>query len=69
MSSLTSVWLRDLTQKIETEVLSFEWCWRRMEKMQWPEKVTNEDVLQRLVEMRTFIHNIPIGLVILIILY
>ena len=30
---------------------SFEmWCWRRMEKIQWSEKVTNEQVLERIGE-------------------
>ena len=34
------------------------WCWRRMEKIKWPEKVTNEQVLERIGEKRTFINNI-----------
>jgi hypothetical protein len=31
------------------------WCWRRMEKIKWSEKVTNadEEVLQRTGEKRT----------------
>ena len=37
-------------RKLEPEYLeSFEmWCWRRMEKIKWPEKVTNEQVLIRI---------------------
>jgi hypothetical protein len=38
---------------------SFEmWCWRRMEKIKWPEKVTNEQVLERLGEKKTLLNNI-----------
>jgi len=29
------------------------WCWRRMEKIKWSEKVTNEEVLERIGENRT----------------
>jgi hypothetical protein len=39
-----TLYLRDLdTKKIRSEVFeSFEiWCWWRMEKIKWPEKVTN----------------------------
>jgi hypothetical protein len=45
------------------------WCWRRIEKIKWSEKVTNEQVLGRIGEKRT--HYIisyvekPIGSVIL----
>ena len=36
-------------RKLERKYLeSFEiWCWRRMEKIKWSEKVTNEQVLER----------------------
>ena len=34
------------------------WCWRRMEKIKWSEKVTNEQVLGRIGENRTLINNI-----------
>jgi hypothetical protein len=39
-------------RKLECKYLeSFEiWCWRRMEKIKWPEKVTNEQVLDRIEE-------------------
>jgi hypothetical protein len=30
------------------------WYWRRMEKIKWSEKVTNEQVLERIGEKRTF---------------
>ena len=28
------------------------WCWRRMEKIKWPKKVTNEQVLDRIEILR-----------------
>ena len=34
------------------------WCWRRMEKIKWSEKVTNEQVLDRIGEKRTILNNI-----------
>ena len=38
---------------------SFEmWCWRRMEKIKWSEKVTNKQVLDREGEKRTLLNNI-----------
>ena len=38
---------------------SFEmWCWRKMEKIKWSEKVTNEQVLDRIGENRTLLNNI-----------
>ena len=55
------IWLRDLdTKKIGAEVSeSFEmWCWRRMEKIKWSEKVTNEQVLYRIGGKRTLLNNI-----------
>ena len=47
------------TKKIGAKYLdSFEmWCWRRMEKIEWPEKVINE-VVGTIEEKRTFINNI-----------
>ena len=39
------IWLRDMdTKKIRAEVFRELWnvCWRRMEKIKWSEKVTNE---------------------------
>ena len=34
------------------------WCWRRMEKIKRSEKVTNEQVLDRIGEKRTLLNNI-----------
>ena len=33
-------------------------CWRRMEKIKWSEKVTNEQVLERIEEKRTLLNAI-----------
>ena len=38
---------------------SFEmWCWSRMEKITWSEKVTTEQVLEHIEEKRTHLNNI-----------
>ena len=38
---------------------SFEmWCWRKTEKMKGSEKVTNDEVLERIGEKRTHLNNI-----------
>jgi hypothetical protein len=29
------------------------WCWRRMKKTKWSEKLTNEQVVERIGEKRT----------------
>ena len=34
------------------------WCWKRMEKIKWSEKLTNEQVLDRIGEKRTLLNNI-----------
>ena len=34
------------------------WCWKRIEKIKWSEKVTNEQVLDRTGEKRTLLNNI-----------
>ena len=34
------------------------WYWRRMEKIKWSEKVTNEQDLDRIGENRTLVNNI-----------
>ncbi|VVC45927.1 Hypothetical protein CINCED_3A006856 [Cinara cedri] len=31
------------------------WCWRRMEKISWIERITNEEVLRTVEEKRTLI--------------
>ena len=35
------------------------WSWRRTEKVKWPEKVTNEEVLEHVGEKMTLLNNIP----------
>ena len=32
-------------------------CWKRIEKIKWSEKVTNEQVLERIGEKRTLLNN------------
>jgi hypothetical protein len=40
---------------------SFEiWCWRRMEKISWADRVRNEEVLHRVKEERNILHTIKI---------
>jgi hypothetical protein len=34
------------------------WCWRRMEKIGWTDRVKNEEVLNRVKEERNIIHTI-----------
>jgi hypothetical protein len=33
------------------------WCWRRMEKISWTDRVRNEEVLRRVKEERNIIHT------------
>jgi hypothetical protein len=33
------------------------WCWRRMEKISWTDRVRNEDVLLRVKEQRNILHE------------
>jgi hypothetical protein len=41
---------------------SFEmWYWRRMEKIKWSEKVTNEQFLDRIGEKRTLLKISYVG--------
>jgi hypothetical protein len=36
---------------------SFEmWCWRRMEKISWNDRVRNEEVLRTVKEERSILH-------------
>jgi hypothetical protein len=40
------------------ESKSFEmWYWMRMKKIKWPEKVPDEQVLERIGEKRAFVNN------------
>ena len=34
------------------------WCWKRMDKIKWSEKVENEQILQFIGEKRTLLSNI-----------
>jgi len=34
------------------------WCWRRMEKVSWTDRVRNEEVLQRVKEERNIPHTL-----------
>ena len=34
------------------------WCWRRMKKIKWSEKATNEQVLERIGEKRILLNSI-----------
>jgi hypothetical protein len=40
-------------------IKSFEmWCWRRMEKISWTDRVRNEEVLHRVKKERNILHTI-----------
>jgi hypothetical protein len=40
-------------------VVYFEtWCWRRLEKISWPDRVRNGEVLHRVKEERNIVHTI-----------
>jgi len=42
--------------------IGFEmWCWRRMVKNSWTDHARNEDVLQRVKEMRNILQTIKKG--------
>src|SRR5215471_18449569 len=48
--------LRAVDQK---QLVSFEmWCWRRMEKISWTDRVRNEEVLLRVKEQWNILHEI-----------
>jgi hypothetical protein len=49
-------------RKVDQKYLeSFEmWCWRRMEKISWTDRVRNEEVLHRVKEERNMVHAIKI---------
>jgi hypothetical protein len=36
------------------------WCWRRMEKIGWTDRVRNEEVLYRVKEERNIVHTITL---------
>ena len=49
-------------------IINIIWCWRRVKRIKWSEKVTDEQVLERTGEKRTalvvILCRITIGLVI-----
>jgi hypothetical protein len=47
-------------RKVDQNYLeTFEmWCWRRMEKISWTDRVRNEEVLHRVNEERSILHTI-----------
>jgi hypothetical protein len=47
-------------RKVDQKYLeSFEmWCWRRMEKISWTDRVRNEEVLHSVKEERNIVHTI-----------
>ena len=48
-----------LTQTDRRRLEAFEmWIWRRMEKISWLDKVTNEEVLRRVNEDRQILNSI-----------
>jgi hypothetical protein len=49
-----------ILQKIDQKYLeSFEtWCWSRMEKISWTDRVRNEEVLHRVKDDRYILHTI-----------
>ena len=59
------MWLNDLETMniLERKYLkSFEmWYWRRMEKINRSEKETNEQILERIGEKRTFVKTSYVG--------
>ncbi|KDR18919.1 hypothetical protein L798_06657, partial [Zootermopsis nevadensis] len=48
-----------LRKKERKYLESFEmWCWRRIEKIRWTDRVTNEEVLRRVNEQRSILQAI-----------
>jgi hypothetical protein len=47
-------------RKVDQKYLeSFEmWCWRRMEKISWTDRVRSEEVLHRVKEQRNILHTV-----------
>ena len=42
----------------EKHLVSFEMCWRRMEKIRWTNHVENEEVLHRINEERNILPTV-----------
>jgi hypothetical protein len=50
---------RTLWKVYQKYLESFEmWCWRRMDKISWTDRVRNEEVLERASEERNILHKI-----------
>ena len=49
-------------RKVDQKYLdsSAMWCWRRMKKISWTNRVRNEEVLHRVKEDRNILHTIKI---------
>ena len=45
-------WIRNNLERFET------WCWRRMGKISWTDRVRNEEVLLRVKEERNILHTV-----------
>ena len=45
-------------RKLEPKYFFEIWRWRRMKKVKWSEKVTNEQVVERIGEKRILLNNI-----------
>ena len=47
-------------QKVDQKCVgcSEMWCWRRMEKINWTDRVRNEEVLHRAKKKRNIIHRV-----------
>ena len=43
---------------LQPHMCGIMWCWKRMEKISWPDHVRNEEVLLRVNEQRNILHEI-----------
>ena len=46
------------TKKTGVKLGIFEMCWRRTDKTKWSDKVTNEEVVDLIVEKKTLLQSI-----------
>jgi hypothetical protein len=53
----TETWTRRAVDQKHLEIFEI-WCWRRMEKISWTDRVRNEEVLLRVKEQRNILHEI-----------
>jgi len=55
----STVCSRDVDIDADRRLEAFEvWIWARMEKISWPDKVTNEEVLRRVNEDRQILNSV-----------